>query len=132
MSESVPFARTPDECDRLFAVFVSAGDLDRLIQLYERDAQYIQRDGRVRRGHEQIRQVLVPLTYSPVTLDVCIVRLVEAAGIAVVYNDWSMRRTVDGAAVQRSGKAIEIVRRSVDGHWLFAIDDPFGRDSECR
>jgi uncharacterized protein (TIGR02246 family) len=125
---TAPFARTPDECDRMFAAFVSAGDLDGLVQLYESDARYVQRDGAVLCGHEQIRHVLAPLTYSPTTLDMRIVRLVEAAGIAVVYNDWSLRTTTAGTAVQRYGKAVEIVRRDANGRWLFAIDDPFGRD----
>ena len=73
MSATVPFARTPDECDRMFAEFVSGGDLDA-----------------------------------------------------------SLRTAVGGTVVQRAGKAIEIVRRNADGRWLFAIDDPFGRDPRCR
>jgi len=132
MSATVPFARTPDECDRMFAEFVSTGDLDGLVGLYEPDAHYVERDGTVRCGHEEIRRVLARLTSSPTTLDMRIVRIVEAAGIAIVYNDWSLRTAFGGTVVQRAGKAIEIVRRNADGGWLFAIDDPFGRDQICR
>ena len=116
----------------MFAEFVGAGDLDGLVGLYEPEAQYIERDGTVRCGPEDIRRVLARLTSSPTTLDVRIVRIVEAGGIAVVYNDWSLRTTVGGTVVQRAGKAIEIVRRNANGGWLFAVDDPFGRDLGSR
>ena len=65
---TIPFARTPDECDRMFAEFVSAGHLDGLVGLYEPGAQYIERDGTVRCGPEEIRRVLARLTGSPTTL----------------------------------------------------------------
>jgi ketosteroid isomerase-like protein len=130
MNSTSPFARTPDECDRLFAAFVNAGDLDSLVQLYETNAQYVDRTGTVRSGHEEIRQALAPLAYSATSLDMHIVRMVETGGIAVVYNDWCVRTKVDGKVVERSGKAIEIVRQNPDGRWLFAIDDPFGRNRE--
>jgi len=130
MNVTLPFARTPDECDRLFAACVNSGDLDGLIALYEPSARYVQRNGTVLCGHEEIRRVLASVTGAPATLDIHIVRMVEADGIAVVYNDWSLLMTTDGTTVQRAGKAIEVVRRNADGHWLFAIDEPFGRDAK--
>jgi ketosteroid isomerase-like protein len=48
--------------------------------------------------------------------------------LALVYNDWTLSATgPDGSPIQRSGKAIEVVRRQRDGSWRFAIDDPRAR-----
>jgi ketosteroid isomerase-like protein len=33
----------------------------------------------------------------------------------------------DGVLIERSGRAIEIVRRQTDGTWRVAIDDPYAR-----
>jgi ketosteroid isomerase-like protein len=46
----------------------------------------------------------------------------------MLYNDWQGRATgPDGAPVELTGKAIEVVRRQADGTWRFAIDDAYGR-----
>ena len=48
--------------------------------------------------------------------------------LALVYNDWTLSATgADGNPIERSGKAIEVVRRQPDGSWRFAIDDPTAR-----
>lgn len=53
---------------------------------------------------------------------------VQPIHLAVVYNDWSLAATgPDGAAVNTTGRSIEICRRQADGTWLFVVDDPFGR-----
>ena len=49
-------------------------------------------------------------------------------GLALLYNDW--RLTVgaeDDLSLERSGRALELVRRQADGSWRFVIDDPYGR-----
>jgi ketosteroid isomerase-like protein len=48
--------------------------------------------------------------------------------LALVYNDWTLSATgADGSPIERSGKAIEVMRRQPDGTWRVAIDDPVGR-----
>jgi len=43
-------------------------------------------------------------------------------------NDWTLSATPPGAPpIERSGKAMEVVRRQPDGSWRVAIDDPFAR-----
>lgn len=57
-----------------------------------------------------------------------VVSVVTRDDLAVVYNDWTLTATSSGAPpIERSGKAMEVVRRQPDGSWRFAIDDPFAR-----
>ena len=121
-------ARTAEECDRLFAEFVKAADLDGLVSLYESAACLVHRDGTVATGHDQLRNGLSRLTTEPTEMRMRIVQVIACDTVAAIYNDWVVTRTrTDGSVTEWSGKAIEIVRRQQDGRWLFAIDDPFAR-----
>jgi uncharacterized protein (TIGR02246 family) len=119
----------PDDCDRAFAACVKARDLDGLMALYEPEAQYVRRDGTVVVGQAAIRAFLQSLTTVATEIEMNVVRVVALNGIALLYNDWQSKTTSeDGRVRESAGKAIEVVRRQPDGRWLFAIDDPFGRD----
>ena len=119
-------ARTPEDCDRLFAEHVNAGDLDALLALYEPGCTLAQSDGGVAVGQAAIREVMQRLiAMRPIRTEV--VRVLRAGDdLAIVYNDWSMTaKRADGTPL--GGKALEVVRRQADGTWRFAIDDPFAR-----
>ena len=122
-------ARSPEECDRLFGEHVSAGDLDKVVALYEENASFVQHDGHVARGHAAILQALSRLVAMRPKLRLEVVKVVAGAGdLAVVYNDWAMSATdPDGKPRERTGKAIEVMRRQPDGSWRFVIDDPYAR-----
>jgi uncharacterized protein (TIGR02246 family) len=122
-------ARSPEECDRLFGEHVSAGDLDKVVALYEENASLVQHDGHVARGHAAIRQVLSRLVAMRPRMRLEVIKVVAGAGdLAVLYNDWAMSATdPDGKVRERTGKAIEVVRRQADGGWRFVVDDPYGR-----
>jgi uncharacterized protein (TIGR02246 family) len=122
-------ARSPEECDRLFGEHVSAGDLDKVLALYEEGASFVQRDGHVARGRPAIRQALSTLVALRPKLRLDVIKVVAGAGdLAVVYNDWRMSATgPDGSPIERAGKAIEVMRRQPDGSWQFVIDDPYAR-----
>jgi uncharacterized protein (TIGR02246 family) len=122
-------ARIPEECDRLFGEYVNAGDLDALVALYAPEASLVQHGGRVATGRPAIREVLGRVLAMHPTLRNDVVKVVAAADdLALVYNDWSMSaKGPGGQPVERSGKAIEVVRRQPDGTWLFVADDPYAR-----
>ena len=122
-------ARTAEECDELFARYANAGDLDRLVGLYETDGNLVQQDGSAAHGRTAIRAALAGLVTTGPKLVMNVTKVVRAGDdLAVLYNDWSMTaKGPDGQPAAMSGKAIEIVRRQADGTWLFAVDDPFAR-----
>lgn len=119
--------RGPEDCDRLFAEALNAGDVDGVVALYEESACFVQRDGEAV-GPAAIRRVIVRMVASRPRI-VCRVHRVVRCGedLALLYNDWTL--SLDGPAgmrVDRSGKALELVRRQPDGTWRFVIDDPYG------
>jgi uncharacterized protein (TIGR02246 family) len=117
-----------EECDALFERHLNAGDLDALVALYEPGATLVGTDGPAV-GQAAIREALAPLIAAKARITMRVVRI-ERAGddLAALYNDWTASGTgQDGATVEMTGKAIEIVRRQPDGTWRFAIDDPYGR-----
>ncbi|HYC00747.1 MAG TPA: SgcJ/EcaC family oxidoreductase [Candidatus Limnocylindrales bacterium] len=122
-------AKTPEECDSLFAEYVNEGDVDELVQLYEEDGVLVQQDGSCARGPEAIRHALEPMVSTRPRLRMNVVRTITAGdGLAILYNDWTMNgHGPDGSVLELHGKAVEVVRRQPDGSWLFVVDDPFAR-----
>jgi ketosteroid isomerase-like protein len=122
-------ARTPEECDALFARHVNDGELDAVVALYEPRASLVQQDRSTASGHGPIREVLSGLVAMHPTLRMNVTQVVRVGDdLAVLYNDWSMTgKGPDGGPAALSGKAIEIVRRQSNGTWLFAVDDPWAR-----
>ena len=121
-------AHTPEDCDRLFADHVNAGDIEAVLSLYEAGGCYVLKDG-VAAGPEAIRPSIAQMIASKARL-VCLVAKVVRAGedLALLYNDWMLAvPQPDGRALERAGKALELVRRQADGTWRFVVDDPHGR-----
>jgi uncharacterized protein (TIGR02246 family) len=122
-------ARTPEECDSLFAVSVDKGDLEGLVALYEPKASLVQQDGTTASGSAGIREGLAGLVAMKPKITMNVTKVVRAGDdLAVLYNDWSMTaKGPDGKPIAMSGKAMEIVRRQSDGTWKFVVDAPFAR-----
>ena len=122
-------ARTPEDCDRLFAEHVNASDLEALLALYEPGCALVKSDGTVATGHAAIRDVMERLIAMRPVIRTEVTKVVRTGdALAIVYNDWSLTaKQADGTVVERAGRALEVVRRQADGTWRFAIDDPFGR-----
>jgi len=121
-------ARTPEDCDRLFAERVNAGDLDGVLALYEDRGCYVLRDG-VATGPAAIRPLVEKMVVSKSRLVCEVKRVVRAGeGLVLLYNDWRISASGDdGRPIEKTGRALELVRRQADGTWRFVIDDPYGR-----
>ena len=121
--------RTPEDCDRMFAERVAAGDLDGLVALYEPNGAFVPQDGSVVNGIAAIREALAGFASMKPKLTMNIFKVARVGDdLAVLYNNWSLSMTgPDGKPVDRTGKAVEICRRQKDGLRLFALDDPFAR-----
>ena len=122
-------AHNPEDCHRLFEYYLNAGDLNHLVMLYEDGCSLVRSDGGVGTGHAAVRAVYEPMLATRPRIKLEVVKVVRTgADLALVYNDWTFTATgADGSPIQRSGKAIEVVRRQPDGSWRVAIDDPVGR-----
>jgi uncharacterized protein (TIGR02246 family) len=120
---------TAEDCDRLFAERLNAGDLDGLVALYEPDATLVRQDGSAAMGTAAIRAELAPLVDARPQITMNVVRVLTAGDdLAVLYNDFHMTATgPDGKRTALDGRAVEVVRRQRDGTWRYAVDDPTAR-----
>jgi ketosteroid isomerase-like protein len=51
----------------------------------------------------------------------------KCGDVALLRGEWTLKGTgPDGAAIEMSGKNVEVARRQSDSTWRFAIDHPFG------
>jgi uncharacterized protein (TIGR02246 family) len=122
-------ARTPEECDALFARHLNAGDADAVAALYEPQATLVLEGRAPAVGTDAIRSALRDFVALRPTITMNVVRMLRAGDdVAVLYNDWSLSATQpDGTRVADTGRALEVVRRQADGTWRFVVDDPRGR-----
>ena len=122
--------RTPEDCDRLFAECLNAGDVDGLVALYEPGGTLVLQGGQIATGTGQIREAVGGLFAMKPKIRMNVTQVIRTADdLAMLMNDWSMTAIgPDGGAADMTGKAVEIVRRQPDGSWRFAIDSPFARD----
>lgn len=121
-------ARTPEDCDHLLGEYLSSGSVDDILTLYEADATFVTADRQRVSGHAALREVMSAFAAARPRLAVHLTVARQGDDLAVIYNDWTLSAVgPDGTKVERSGRAIEVVRRQADGTWRFAFDDPFGR-----
>jgi uncharacterized protein (TIGR02246 family) len=122
-------ARTPEDCDRLFAEHLNAGEVDAVAALYEPDATLALEGGNSAIGQPAIRAALATFAAMKPKLRMNVTKVLRCgADLAVLYNDWTLTGVgPDGKSFSDAGGAIEIVRRQSDGTWRFAIDDPRAR-----
>lgn len=120
-------AHRPEDLHATFARAFAAGDLDTLVALYEDDAVLVPEPGQVKRGHAAIRASLAAFLGMKGTFRMAAPKVLQADGVAVLFADWTLdAKAPDGSPTTLSGQTVDVVRRQPGGHWLFAIDSPFG------
>jgi uncharacterized protein (TIGR02246 family) len=120
----------PVELDRMFEQALNAGDLDALVALYEPQAALMPSPGKVVIGAAAIREALAGFLAVKPTITTSGKLVAQTGDIALLANKWTLALTgPDGKPTTMSGNAVEAARRQADGHWLFAMDMPFGMDA---
>lgn len=108
---------------------INAGDLDSLMQLYERDAAFATQPGSLAPGAAGIREALNGFILMKGTLELEVTRVLEVDDLALVIGVWSFEGTgPDGEPVRLAARNADVLRRQTDGSWRFVIDNPWGVD----
>jgi uncharacterized protein (TIGR02246 family) len=125
-------ARSPEEIDPLFAQALNAGDIDALMALYEPQASLMPSPGKVVVGTAAIREALVAFLAGRPNMTLSRRLVSHTDDLALVTSKWELTMTgADGQRSTMNGQSVEVVRRQGDGSWRFAIDMPFGINSNA-
>jgi enoyl-CoA hydratase len=115
----------PEELAHLFAERASAGDLEGLLALYEKEATFVGPDGEQAGGEAAIRERLGELlAAAPQVTPTGERQLVLAGDLALMSAGWQMRFGADEGTPGVEGSSTEVARRQADGSWLYVIDQP--------
>ena len=106
---------------------LAAGDLDGALALYEPEATFAPQPGAQVSGLDASRDALTQFSALHPTLDGEVEKVLEAGGVALVTNRWTLRGTgPDGAPLEMGGVSADVMRRQPDGTWRILVDDPWG------
>ena len=98
--------------------------------LYETDATFVVEPGARAVGHRAIGAALEQFAAMRPVLKNDLQQVVYAGDLALVTNNWTLDgRSPDGAPVHLSGRSSDVLRRTPDGDWKIAIDDPWSGSS---
>jgi len=118
----------PDHWPGLFELYLTDGDLDSVVALYEPDACFLPESGEPLAGRERIRPMLAELIARKTELHGEVVKVMTVGDVAVLYTDWQ-GQGLDGSAkvIEYRSRAIEVLRRQPDGKWKLIVGDPNAR-----
>ena len=121
----------PEDWPSVFEQHLNAGDLDKVMSLYEPDARFVAPSGETLIGRDRIRQVIAGLILSKTNFQSRVLRVNAIDDLALLYTDFD-GTTVDGSGktIELRSKAIEVLRRQPDGTWKLIIGDPNGRGGD--
>jgi len=102
-------------------------DLDGILALYEPEAVFVNSDGGVLHGHEEIGSAFAQIFSGEVQIHLETAGIVEGTdGLVLMHSRWVLSGAgPDGQPVEQRGTSAEVLRRQPNGTWLYAIDNPF-------
>jgi uncharacterized protein (TIGR02246 family) len=104
-------------------------ELDSALRLFEPGASFVVKPGVVVNGTSGIRQALAGFMALKPTLTIEAQQIVETGDVAQYCARWTIRGTDHaGNSVYLSSRSSSILRRQLDGTWLFLVDNPWGTD----
>jgi uncharacterized protein (TIGR02246 family) len=120
-------ATSPEQVIQQFSLYLSDGDLEGALALYEPNATFAFQPGEVVHGLDAIRSALAGFVALKPKLTGEIQKVLEADETALVINKWNLEGTQpDGTPITISGQSADVLRRRADGTWRLLIDDPWG------
>lgn len=119
-------ALEPGVLHGLFEAYANAGDLDRLMSLYEPDVAAVPEPGRTVHGTEALRAELGALLALKPHFRIVTRQIVQTRDVALLSNQWTASATSpDGQPLAMAGLTAEVARRQPDGNWRFVIDHAY-------
>lgn len=118
-------AQPARQLHRAFEAAVNAGDIDRLMTLYEPECALLLAPDQLLNGLEAVREAQLGLLALHGTFQIETRAAVEVGDLALLSGVWTFKGTgADGAPVTLGGVTADVARRQADGSWRYIIDVP--------
>ena len=122
--------RDPEDWPSVFAQHLNAGDLEKVLSLYEPEARFVAPSGETLVSRDRIRQVIAGLIHSNTKFQSRVLRVTRIDDLAVLYTDFDgTTNDSSGKEIELRWRAIEVLRRQPDGGWKLIVGDPNARGS---
>lgn len=106
---------------------INQGNLQAAIARYEIGACFVVQPGTVAVGTEALSQAIARMIALKPVLTTQTCQTIQTGEVALYCSQWQLTGTaVDGSPVHMTGSSSDVLRRQADGHWLIAIDNPWG------
>ena len=99
----------------------NAGDAEGLLALYQEDAMMAVQPGQYVTGLTAIAAGLAPFLSSGMKMKLSTIFAMEHGDLALLGGAW----VLSGGPEELTGRTSEVLRRGADGHWRYAIDNPW-------
>lgn len=117
-------AETPRSVHEAFEAAFNAGDLEKIVALYEPNAILVSESGKAVRGHDAVREMLQKFLAVSQKLTLQIAGCFQIDEIALLSSEWQLSGIdTKGNAVQLAGQMADVVRRQSNGSWRIIIDN---------
>ncbi len=116
----------PEDAHRIYVEAFNSGNVEAVLSLYERDATLVPQPGQVLSGLTAIGEALQQFQ-SRGKMAAETRYCINAGDVALASASWRIKGTgPDGKPIELHGTSADVLRRQSDGHWLLAVDHPFG------
>ncbi len=116
-----------EEFHQKWAETFNAGVPDAILALYEKEAVLVAQPGQTVTGITAIGQALDWFLGLNGKIHLQPKLVVKGAGVALLVSAWTLNgKDSEGNPVELGGETSDVIRQQPDGHWLVAIDNPYG------
>jgi ketosteroid isomerase-like protein len=126
-SGNLMMRRTPLEAVEQLDKAFNQGNLDEVLDFYEKDASIVLEPGKIKQGHIALREAFshaIALKGKAMQLKT---NVIESHDIALFTSKWIFNWiSADGKPLQRESYATTVFRKNDNGEWLIVIDNSFG------
>ena len=118
---------TPEAFPSAFEEALNAGDLERLLALYDPEAALRGQAGEVRSGPDAIAEEMGELVAARARITNSLRHTLRHDDTALILVDYVLKLDApSGQRVELTGTATNVIRQDVDGGWRMIIANPQG------
>jgi ketosteroid isomerase-like protein len=122
-------ATRPEDLYPALSEAYNAGDLEALLSVYEPNAAYVIKPGRVTGSPAELRAALQHVIALGGRLSVNPRTFTRSDDLVLVLGTFTLSgRRPDGTPLDRTSRFADVLRRQPDGSWRIAVDNPYGGD----